>query len=326
VLLVSFIRVPRNSGEGEEASIIRALSRDLGLWSEEFDPLGCDMAAPWTGAKPDVLTGEDAWRTKGDTVERLEMLAYKLVAHEGVCDPAWTQTQAVLNHLNKTIRPNVEACGDEEMRGLLTGLDGRFVEPGPSGAPTRGRAEILPTGQNFYSVDTRTIPTPAAWPLGWKSARLMIARPMQDHGEWPRTMALTAWGTSNMRTGGDDIAQGLALMGVQPQWDTVSRRVTGFDIMPQSVLGRPRGDVTLRVSGFFRAAFPGLIGLFDSAARQVAARDEADDVNPLSMRVRVAKQSMMASGISEEAADNACWFPCLWVQTRGLWCGSSSLD
>jgi cobaltochelatase CobN len=302
-LLVALIRVPRNAGKGGDASIIRALSRDLGLWSEDFDPLDCEMAAPWTGIKPDALTQDGVWRSKGDTVERLELLAYKLVAGEEACDPAWVQTQAVLDHLNATIRPNVEACGTSEMEGLLTGLDGRFVEPGPSGAPTRGRAEILPTGKNFYSVDTRTIPTPAAWTLGWKSASLMIERYMQDHGEWPHTMALTAWGTSNMRTGGDDIAQGLALMGVQPVWDTVSRRVTGFDIMPQTVLGRPRVDVTLRVSGFFRDAFAGLIDLFDSAARQVANLDESDGVNPLAMRVRLEKQSMIASGISEADAD-----------------------
>ncbi len=109
---------------------------------------------------------------------------------------------------------------------------------------------------------------------------------MQDHGEWPRAVALSGWGTANMRTGGDDIAQALALMGVQPTWQTASGRVTGFEIMPASVLGRPRVDVTLRISGFFRDAFPGLIDLFDSAVRAVAALGRTADINPLAAAAR----------------------------------------
>ena len=156
---------------------------------------------------------------------------------------------------------------------------------------------MLPTGRNFYSVDTRTVPTPTAWTLGWKSATLVIQRHAQEHGDWPRQMALSAWGTSNMRTGGDDIAQGLALMGVQPTWDRGSGRVTGFEIMPLDVLDRPRVDVTLRLSGFFRDAFPQQIDLFDSAARAVAELDEPADKNPLAAASRKMPQrsSPMAS-------------------------------
>jgi len=305
-LLVALVRVPRNKGEGADASLIRALAKDLDL---NFDPLDCEMAAPWDGLKPAILLeGEGAWRTCGDTVERLEELAYKLISNDISVLPEWIHTAPVMDYANDQVRPSVIACGSSEIEAILKGLDGGFVLPGPSGAPTRGRPEILPTGKNFYSVDTRTVPTPAAWTLGWKSASLMIERYMQDHGDWPRTMALTAWGTSNMRTGGDDIAQGLALMGVQPQWDTVSRRVTGFEIMPQTVLGRPRVDVTLRVSGFFRDAFPGLIDLFDSAARAVAALDETDDVNPLAARVRQEKLEMVKKGITPEEAEMRAGF------------------
>ncbi|SCA57100.1 Aerobic cobaltochelatase subunit CobN [Candidatus Terasakiella magnetica] len=305
-LLVALVRVPRNKGEGADASIIRAMAEDFDL---NFDPLDCDMAGLWEGLKPELLQGgEEAWRTNGDTVERLEILAAKFISNDIDVPDYMERTKAVLSYVNGTVRPAVLSCGDEEIKAILTGLDGRFVEPGASGAPTRGRPEILPTGKNFYSVDTRTVPTPAAWTLGWKSASLMIERYMQDHGDWPRTMALTAWGTSNMRTGGDDIAQGLALMGVQPTWDSVSRRITGFDIMPQSVLGRPRVDVTLRVSGFFRDAFPSLIDLFDSAARAVAALDEGDDINPLAARVRQEKHQMMSNGASEEEADMRAGF------------------
>lgn len=279
-LLVALARVPRGSGPGD-ASLLRALSDDLGLG---FDPLDCVLGEAWPGARPEALAGDSAWRTHGDTVERLEILSRALIAGQP-CPAGWTRTTAVLGTIRDRLAPAVDACGAAETAALLKGLDGRFVAPGPSGAPTRGRPDVLPTGRNFYSVDTRTVPTPAAWSLGWKSAQLLLERHLQDHGDWPRAMAVTAWGTSNMRTGGDDIAQALALLGVRPLWDVGSRRVSGFEIMPAGVLDRPRVDVTLRVSGFFRDAFPDLINLFDSAVRAVAALDEPEDVNPLAARV-----------------------------------------
>jgi len=286
-LLVALARVPRG-GRPADASLLRALADDLGLG---FDPLDCVMGDAWTGARPEPLArlaaegGGESWRTAGDTVERLEHLAKALVAG-AAADPAWTRTRLVLAEIGDRLAPAVDACGTAEIDGLLRGLAGRFVPPGSSGAPTRGRPDVLPTGRNFHSVDTRTVPTPAAWTLGWKSAQLLLERHLQEHGCWPRAVALTAWGTSNMRTGGDDIAQGLALMGVRPLWDAGSRRVTGFEILPATVLDRPRVDVTLRVSGFFRDAFPALIDLFDSAVRAVAALDEGAEVNPLAARVR----------------------------------------
>jgi cobaltochelatase CobN len=179
-----------------------------------------------------------------------------------------------------------DVSGGREIEGLLMALDGRRVAPGPSGAPSRGRPDVLPTGRNFYSIDTRAVPTPSAWALGWKSAGLLLDRHAQEHGDWPRAVALSAWGTSNMRTGGDDIAQGLALMGVKPTWDPASLRVTGFEILALDLLDRPRVDVTLRVSGFFRDAFAPLIDLFDSAVRAVAALDEPAHLNPLAARAR----------------------------------------
>ncbi|HEX7200617.1 MAG TPA: cobaltochelatase subunit CobN, partial [Dongiaceae bacterium] len=189
---------------------------------------------------------------------------------------------------------------------LLKGLEGRFVTPGPSGAPTRGRPEVLPTGRNFYSLDTRLVPTPAAWQLGWKSAALLLERYLQEHGNWPRSLALSAWGTANMRTGGDDIAQALALMGVRPSWDGNSGRLAGFEILPLSILDRPRVDVTLRISGFFRDAFPQQVDLVASAARAVAALDEPPALNPLAERVARDRQILEATGLSpEEAARRA---------------------
>jgi cobaltochelatase CobN len=298
-LLVALTRLPRGKGEGRDASLIRALAVDLGLG---FDPLDCTLGDLWTGARPAALDTGGVWRTHGDTVERLEELARKLVAGEVVADSEWSGSRVVLDYIADELRPVVSACGDAELNGLLRGLDGRFVEPGPSGAPTRGRPEVLPTGRNFYSVDTRAVPTPAAWHLGWKSASRVVERYLQENGDWPRTMALSAWGTANMRTGGDDIAQALALMGARPTWDTATGRVTGFEIMPASVLDRPRVDVTLRVSGFFRDAFPAQMDLVDSAARAIADLDEPDDINPLAARVRQDAEELAAAGIEPAAA------------------------
>ncbi len=298
-LLVALVRVPRGSGNAGEASLLRAIADDLEL---QFDPLDCEMATTWQSPKPDVLKGKGNWRSVGDTVERLEELASRLIAGEEIPNPNWVRTNLVLEVVEAKIKPAVKACGSAELAGLLQGLDGRFVEPGSSGAPTRGRLDVLPTGRNFYSVDTRTVPTPAAWTLGWKSASLLIEHHMQEHGEWPKTMALSAWGTSNMRTGGDDIAQGLALMGVKPTWDSASRRVTGFEVLPLSILDRPRVDVTLRVSGFFRDAFPGLIDLFSSASRAVAALEEGESDNPLAARVMSDVAELTQEGVSEEQA------------------------
>jgi cobaltochelatase CobN len=200
------------------------------------------------------------------------------------------------------LRPAVTACGPAEIAAVLAGLDGRAVAPGPSGAPSRGRPEVLPTGRNFYSIDTRAVPTAAAWQLGWHSAGLVVERYAQEHGNYPARLTLSAWGTANMRTGGDDIAQALALMGVRPGWEGACCRVTGFEILPASVLDRPRVDVTLRISGFFRDAFPGLIDLFDSAARAVAALEEPASVNPLAARVVADRQALEADGITPDDA------------------------
>ena len=258
---------------------------------------GRDARAPGDAARDTSLDRKDdgpsgrrdapaPWRTCGDTVERLEHLARRLVEGTAAPEPGWTRTRAVLEFVERDLRPRVVASGPAELDACRHALDARFLSPGPSGAPTRGRLDVLPTGRNFYSVDTRTVPTPAAWKLGWKSAALLLERYRQEHGAWPKRIALSAWGTANMRTGGDDIAQALALMGVKPTWEVASGRVTGFEVLPLDLLDRPRVDVTLRISGFFRDAFPSQIDLFDSAVRAVAALDETERFNPLAARTR----------------------------------------
>src|SRR5205814_9258667 len=244
------------------------------------------------------------WRTVADTIERLEALGLRLLTGAAEPEPEWKSARAVLGWIEQVLRPAVAACGDAEIAGILAGLDGRFVPPGPSGAPSRGRPDVLATGRNFYSVDTPAAPSAAAWQLGWHSASLLVERYAQEHGSYPKRLALSAWGTANMRTGGDDIAQALALLGVRPVWETASGRVTGFEILPASVLDRPRVDVTLRISGFFRDAFPGLLDLCDSAVRAVAALDEPADINPLAASVAADRQALEATGIASD--DAAC--------------------
>jgi cobaltochelatase CobN len=177
--------------------------------------------------------------------------------------------------------PRIDACGPAEGRALLAALSGRFVPPGPAGAPTRGRADVLPTGRNLTTVDPRAVPTPTAWTLGRRAADAVLERHLQDHGDWPRSLVIDAWASPAMRTGGDDLAQALALIGAAPTWDPGAARVTGVEAWPADVLGRPRVDVTLRISGLFRDVFPEQIRLFDLAVRTVAGLDEPDDVNPL---------------------------------------------
>ncbi|WP_342586270.1 cobaltochelatase subunit CobN [Methylobrevis pamukkalensis] len=180
------------------------------------------------------------------------------------------------------MRTALGASADAERHGLLAALDGRFVAPGPAGAPTRGRLDVLPTGRNLYTVDPRQVPTRTAWELGRRTADEVIARYLQDHGDWPRRIVLDLWGSATMRTGGDDFAQALALIGARPVWDTTSARVSGTEILTLAALGRPRIDVTLRISGLFRDVFETQIALFDDAVSRIAARtEEGPDENPL---------------------------------------------
>ncbi|WP_336874109.1 cobaltochelatase subunit CobN, partial [Pseudomonas juntendi] len=311
--LLALLRVERGDGRGGNASLLRTLAKAL---VPGFDPLDCELGQPWQGDRPEPLqaVSSEAWRTCGDTRERLELLALQLIeqALAGTAQlpdsPAWHPVHAVLQALCMEVAPGLDACGSAEMQGLLAALAGRFVPAGPSGAPSRGRLDVLPTGRNFYTVDVRNLPTTTAWRLGFASANLILERHLQDHGDHLRQLGLSVWGTATMRTGGDDIAQAMALMGVRPVWASGSQRVDDFEILPLSLLDRPRVDVTLRVSGFFRDAFGNLIRLFDAAVQAVAALDEPDDLNPLAARVRTERAALQAQGTSaEQAARQAGW-------------------
>ena len=184
----------------------------------------------------------------------------------------------VLEFAAREVVPRLAATVDE-LDAVMHALDGGFIPAGPSGSPLRGLVNVLPTGRNFYTVDPRAVPSRLAWDTGQAMADSLLERHVEETGEYPRSVGLSIWGTSAMRTSGDDIAEVLALLGVRPEWDEASRRVTGVEVIPAEELGRPRVDVTVRISGFFRDAFPHVIAMLDDAVRMVAELDEPDELN-----------------------------------------------
>ena len=297
-------------------SLRRALAEAMGL---DYPALLDNPGQPVNGNLPARLAEldpETPLRSAGDVLERLELLgrqAYDRLMADGFQseqapavaaqllghpDPAVT---AVLRYVADFIYPALMRTQDE-IGNLLRGLDGRFVPPGPSGAPTRGMANVLPTGRNFYSVDPKTLPSPTAWAVGQDLGNALLAKYLQEEGAYPEMVGVVVWGTSAMRTHGDDIAQIMYLLGVRPVWQAESRRVSGIEVIPLDELGRPRIDVTVRISGFFRDAFPNLIYLLDQAVAQVAALDEPPDQNYI---VKHLQADLRESGERAESADQA---------------------
>ncbi|GAA2438476.1 cobaltochelatase subunit CobN [Actinomadura vinacea] len=217
-------------------------------------------------------------------VEGMERAGWDVATAESVCEAVFGREVPDVVRLlafgAAEVVPRLEATSGE-IGAVLHALDGGHVPAGPSGSPTRGLVNVLPTGRNFYSVDPKAIPSRNSWEVGVALADSLIARHLADTGEYPSSVGLTVWGTAAMRTQGDDIAEVLALIGCRPVWDDASRRVTGFEIVPAAELGRPRIDVTVRISGFFRDAFPHVIALLDDAISAVADLDEPADANYL---------------------------------------------
>ncbi|MFD3508890.1 cobaltochelatase subunit CobN [Nocardia sp. NPDC058666] len=186
--------------------------------------------------------------------------------------------KAVLRFAATEVVPRLRETSIEITR-ILHALNGGFIPAGPSGSPLRGLINVLPTGRNFYSVDPKAVPSRLAWETGQAMAESLLARYLADHGEYPKSVGLSVWGTSAMRTSGDDIAEVFALLGVRPVWDEASRRVTSLEVISLDELARPRIDVTVRISGFFRDAFPHVLALLDDAVRLVADLDEPAESN-----------------------------------------------
>jgi cobaltochelatase CobN len=267
-----------------------ALARHVGLVEAEL------LAAPGAPvAVPEALTAlaDGPARTGSDAVDLLEVLARRLVevlelrewapgaAAEAVREVLGADVPAVREVLDFAVAEVVPrlARTSDEIDHVLRALRGGYVPAGPSGSPTRGLVNVLPTGRNFYSVDPKAVPSRLSWDVGSALAESLLARHLADHGCYPASVGLTVWGTSCMRTQGDDIAEILALLGCRPVWDDASRRVTGFEVVPAAELGRPRIDVTVRISGFFRDAFPHVVALVDDAVRTVAELDEPAAAN-----------------------------------------------
>jgi cobaltochelatase CobN len=245
---------------------------------------GGDSSVP--GLRQALGLAEDGTDVRG-TVDETEQQARALIAalQQTGWDPARVDqltdnrdAAAVLRFAATEVIPRLTGTSGE-IDQVLRALEGRFIAAGPSGSPLRGLVNVLPTGRNFYSVDPKAVPSRLAWETGVAMADSLLARYRDDYGQWPQSVGLSVWGTSAMRTSGDDIAEVLALLGVRPVWDDASRRVVDLEAMTLQELGRPRIDVTVRISGFFRDAFPHVVTMLDDAVRLVASLDEASDDN-----------------------------------------------
>ncbi len=218
-----------------------------------------------------------------DLVEALACAGWDPAAVAGLHGDAGVR--AALTFAASEVVPRLRATTDE-LDVLLRALDGGYVPAGPSGSPLRGLVNVLPTGRNFYTVDPRAVPSRLAWQTGQAMADSLLQRYLDEVGEYPSSVGLTVWGTSAMRTSGDDVAEVLALLGVRPVWDEASRRVRELAVIDLAELGRPRVDVTVRISGFFRDAFPHVVAMLDDAVQLVANLDEADEDNHVAAHAR----------------------------------------
>lgn len=264
--------------EGDaEIELVLAMLRARQMW-------GGEQSVP--GLREALGLSEDGDESR-NRVDDVEEKAHALV--RGMYDADWNPAAAeqlsddetvvkILQFAATEVVPRLRQT-DNEIKQVLHALDGGFIAAGPSGSPLRGLINVLPTGRNFYSVDPKAVPSRLAWETGQAMAESLAARYLADHGEYPRSVGLSVWGTAAMRTSGDDIAEVFALLGVRPVWDEASRRVVNLEVIDLEELGRPRIDVTVRISGFFRDAFPHVLALLDDAVQLVAALDETDEQN-----------------------------------------------
>jgi len=274
-MLRSLTRLPNAGVPGLQESLAKQHGYEL---RELLDHPGARL-------EPPRGIGAVGCHSNADVLRELDRLAFKIFTQleedgfqlASIADSP-PEVRAVLEFACRDVMPKLERV-DEEIANVLNALEGRYVPAGPAGAPTRGMANILPTGRNFYAVDPRALPSAAAWQVGEQLAEETLARYIKEEGHYPEMVGLSMWGTSQMRTQGDDVSEALAFLGVRPVWNPQSRRIEGVEAVPLEQLRRPRIDVTLRISGFFRDAFPHLINLLDDAVRLVVALDEPPEQN-----------------------------------------------
>lgn len=251
-------------------------------------------------------------RTNADILEDVYLKSYALIEKLGQTDfdenqiiPACMEIFRAVNaelmevatYLCNSLVPRIQACQDELMA-VKNGLAGKFIKPGPTGSPTRGMAHILPTGRNFYSIDPQTVPSPTAWEAGKRLAENMLDKYQKENGSYPENVGMVVFGTSTMRTNGEDEAEILYLLGVKPVWQKQNAYVKDLEIIPLAELGRPRIDVTTRISGLFRDTFPNLVDLIDRAVLAVIDLDEPDEMNYVSKHVKQEMAELLEKGIS----------------------------
>ncbi|MDP9380350.1 MAG: cobaltochelatase subunit CobN [Chloroflexota bacterium] len=320
--ILSLVRVPNL----HVPSLRFGIASHYGLHLDTvLEDLGCRFDT--TPSALQTVAGREL-PTHADALEAIDLVGHQLIAtladrsfapdqvpdvmslvlgKDGGPSEGWGSIEQTLSFVCRELVPNLRRT-DEEIGNVLHALDGGYIPAGPSGAPTRGMAHILPTGRNFYAVDPRGLPSLAAWRVGQGLADALIERHLRDEGRYPESVGISIWGTSAMRTHGDDIAEVLALLGVRPRWQAESRRVSGLEVIPLEELGRPRIDVICRISGFFRDAFPHLIALLDEAFSLVASLDEQPDRNYVRRHQVAELERLVDAGMPEEqAADLAAY-------------------
>ena len=318
-LLFNLTRLPNLNVPSLRAGVARA-------WGLSLDELLANPGARFKqpdqlldDSLPPNITGK-ALFSNADVLEALDAVCHELLAAlqnanfapESVApvlaQQLTTKLPGVLAEIKQTLDfvcqrliPDLGRTGDE-ISNLLHALAGGYVPAGPSGAPTRGMAHVLPTGRNFYAVDPRTLPSQIAWQVGEQLALRLLERHLAEEGRYPESVGLTIWGTSAMRTHGDDLAEVFALLGVRPRWQRENRRLLGVEVIPLLELGRPRIDVISRISGFFRDAFPHLLSLLDEAYQKVARLDEPLEQNFIRKHYLHDKASLVVQGLGETEA------------------------
>ncbi|HEX9372715.1 MAG TPA: cobaltochelatase subunit CobN, partial [Roseiflexaceae bacterium] len=335
-LLYHLLRLPNLDIPSLPASVARALGEDWGVLQERPGERRETQDTRHESDRLSFVVRPASLHTNADVVtwieEQSKALLRKLDAHDwdgdevdGVIAAAFGTTdnrqrttdnaQSAICNLQFTLRfacdqivPKLRQGAHDEIANTLAALQGRYVPPGPSGAPTRGMAHVLPTGRNFYGVDPRALPSMAAWQTGQGLADTLLRRYGRETGGYPASVGISIWGTSAIRTAGDDIAQVLALLGVRPVWQSANRRVVGVEVIPLDELGRPRIDVVCRISGFFRDAFPHLIALIDQAVQAVIALDEPLERNFPRKHALSSQAQLRAEGLEANDAARAAGY------------------
>lgn len=316
-MLCSLTRIPNIGAPSLPAELARHFGLDYGLLltdkGHRLDSAPVELEAR---AQRSIVTRADALESIEDMSKALfaglqshNFSPQKIndVLHSvlGATESTTSSVARVLGFACTELVPGLRQT-TQEVDQLLRGLDGRYIPPGPSGAPTRGMAHVLPTGRNFYSVDPRNLPSQAAWHVGQQLAREVLRRHWKETGRFPESVSISIWGTSAMRTHGDDTAEILALLGVRPVWQSQTRRLAGVEVIPLAELNRPRVDVTIRISGFFRDAFPQLIELLDQAVSTVIALDEPLEQNFIRKHyLRDVAAGLAADTLPAKAAESA---------------------